>query len=115
MAVKACKARFRASTLRADNFANANLERVPALVAPLDDFLARALCCLLGFGFFICVPFSDAVSHGVSSKFGDTKQFGAIRRFCRRIGTNFGAITCSGSQRQLQFRSVEELTAFLRY
>ena len=95
MAVKACKARFRASTLRADNFANASLERVPALVEPLGDFLARVLGRFPLFGFVIWVPFPDAVSHGVSGESGDTKQFGAIRRFCKRIGTNFGAITCS--------------------
>src|ERR1700722_8242853 len=109
MAVNACKARFRASWFRTDSFANARLERVLALVAPLDDFLARVLCRFPLFGFIIRVPFSNAVSHGVSSESRYTKQFGAITCFCRRIGTNLGAIACLAPQRQPQFRLIGDL------
>jgi len=71
MAVRACKARFRASRLRADSFTNASLERVLALVALLDDFVARSLRRFPLFGLVICFPFSTAVSHGVLGESGE--------------------------------------------
>ena len=53
IAVNACNARIRASWLREESFANAGVERVLALVEPLNDSRVWLLRRFRVFGFFI--------------------------------------------------------------